>query len=124
MAIPCTRDSSPLDMTGGEELEASRFPPPQPTTPPTAPPPLAPPPRALLPPLPLPVRSPARGEHLSRPPWPHLRQLPLSPPSLPQCSSAVSEPMDAEAATTPPPSISPMEIVAPPPHPTTPRYSG
>ncbi|XP_049835129.1 uncharacterized protein LOC126278897 [Schistocerca gregaria] len=89
----------------------------QPTTPPTAPPPLSPPPRALLPSPSLPVQSPALDGRLSPAPQPHLRPPPS--PSSPPCSSAVPEPMDAEAAVTPSPAPppSPMEIVAPPPHP-------
>ncbi|XP_049790397.1 mucin-7-like [Schistocerca nitens] len=63
----------------------------------------APPPRARLQASPLPVRSPAPDGHL---------------PPLPR-SSAVPEPMDAEATfTTPPPST---EVVALPPPPNIPR---
>ncbi|XP_049845430.1 neural Wiskott-Aldrich syndrome protein-like [Schistocerca gregaria] len=78
------------------ELEASRLPPPRPTTPPTAPPP-----RARLQPSPLPVRLLAADRRLPPPPR----------------FSAVLEPMDAEAAVTPPPHV---EVVAPPPHPSIP----
>ncbi|XP_049800267.1 uncharacterized protein LOC126235596 [Schistocerca nitens] len=84
------------------ELEASRLPPPQLTTPP-----LPPASRALLTLPPLPVRSRAPGGRFS------------PPPSPPPCFSAVLEPMDAEAAITPPP-LSPVEVVAPPPHPSIP----
>ncbi|XP_047099280.1 proline-rich receptor-like protein kinase PERK2 [Schistocerca piceifrons] len=77
------------------ELEASRLLPP---------PPLAPPPWTRLLSSPLPVPSPA----------PDGRLLPPPP-----CSSAVPEPMDAGAAVTPPPP-SPLEVVAPPPHPSIP----
>ncbi|XP_047103515.1 protein enabled homolog [Schistocerca piceifrons] len=62
-------------------------------------------------PSPLPVRSPALDRRLPPPPPP--------PPPRP-CSSAVPEPMDAEAAVTPPPH---MEVVAPPPHPSIPSSS-
>ncbi|XP_049845166.1 protein diaphanous-like [Schistocerca gregaria] len=88
------------------ELDASRLPPPQPTTPPTAPPALAPP-RARLPSPPLPFRLPAPDGPTSSPP---------PPPPPPPCSFAVPELMDAGAAITPPP-LSPLEVVAPPPHP-------
>ncbi|XP_049958358.1 uncharacterized protein LOC126474904 [Schistocerca serialis cubense] len=100
------------------ELEASRLPPPQPTTPP-----MAPLPRAHLPSSPLPVLSPAPDGSLLPPPRPQLwspQPLPLPLP-LPPCSSTVPEPMDAEAAVTlplpPPPLMSPVEDVASPPHP-------
>ncbi|XP_049766435.1 uncharacterized protein LOC126095724 isoform X2 [Schistocerca cancellata] len=93
------------------ELEASWLPPPQTTTPLMTPPPLAPKQQTLLPPPPLSVRSPAPGERLSPPPWPHLRPPPSPPP--PPCSSAVPELMDTEAAVMPPPPLLPMEAVAP-----------
>ncbi|XP_049806893.1 uncharacterized protein LOC126249282 [Schistocerca nitens] len=93
---------SPRVREAAAELEASRIPPPQTRTPPTASRPLAPPP--LL------VWSPAGDGRLSPPPRPHLR-----PPPPPPCSSAVPEPIDAEATVTPP-SPSPMEVVAPAPH--------
>ncbi|XP_046990483.1 SH3 domain-containing protein C23A1.17-like [Schistocerca americana] len=96
------------------EFEASRPPPPWPTTQPMASPPLAPTPRAHLPSSPLPVRSPAPDRRLSPPPRPHLR------PPPPPCSSTVPEPMDAEAAVTLLPLPSPMDVVAPPPHPSIP----
>ncbi|XP_049837935.1 uncharacterized protein LOC126282321 [Schistocerca gregaria] len=93
------------------ELDASRLPLPQPTALPTTSLPLA-----VLQPPPLPVRCPAPGWRLPPPPRPHLQP----PPSPSSCSSAVPELMDAEAAITLPPSPSPMQVVAPPPHPSIP----
>ncbi|XP_049816458.1 uncharacterized protein LOC126263407 [Schistocerca nitens] len=92
---------------------------PQPTTPPMAPLLLAPPPRSLLPAPPLPpVWCPEPSGCFSPPPRPHLRPLPSPPPP---CSSTVPELITAEAAVTPPPlSPSPMEVVAPSPHPSIP----
>ncbi|XP_049940773.1 basic proline-rich protein-like [Schistocerca serialis cubense] len=82
-------------------------------------PPLAPPQRARLPSSPLPVRSPAPDGRLSPPPWPNLRSPPwLPPPWPPPYSSAVPNLIGAEAVVTPPPS--PMEVVTPPPHLSTP----
>ncbi|XP_049827265.1 uncharacterized protein LOC126266774 [Schistocerca gregaria] len=80
------------------ELEASGLPPPRPTTPPTDSPQ-----RASLRSPPLPVRSPAPDG-----------RLPPPPPPPPPRSSAVPEPVEAEAAVTP------MEVVAPPPPPNIP----
>ncbi|XP_049855478.1 uncharacterized protein LOC126336042 [Schistocerca gregaria] len=108
---------SSVHMQLDTELEASRLPPPQPTTPLMAPLPITPPPRALLPSQPLPadpVQSPALDRRLSLPPRPYLQP---SPP--PPCSSTLPEPMDGEAVITAPPS-SPMEVIAPPPHPSLP----
>ncbi|XP_049845363.1 uncharacterized protein LOC126298090 [Schistocerca gregaria] len=83
----------------GHKLEASQIPPPQPTTPAGAPAIVA-------------VQSPAPDGRLSPPPRAHLR-----PP--PPRSSTVLEPMDAEAAVSQSPPW-PTEVVAPPPHPSTP----
>ncbi|XP_046986072.1 neural Wiskott-Aldrich syndrome protein-like [Schistocerca americana] len=63
---------------------------------------------------PLPVRLPAWDGRLWPPTRPYLRPL-LAPP----CPSVLLVPMDAEAAVTPPPP-SPMEVVAPPAHPSIP----
>ncbi|XP_046986073.1 protein TRACHEARY ELEMENT DIFFERENTIATION-RELATED 7A-like [Schistocerca americana] len=95
------------------QLEASRIPPPQPTTPPTAPPPLL---RLPSSPSPLPVQSPAPDGRFSPSPRQHPRPSPSPPPPPPPRTSVVPEPMDAEAAETPPPR-SPIEVVALPPHP-------
>ncbi|XP_047004623.1 protein enabled homolog [Schistocerca americana] len=90
-----------------------------------APPSLAPTPLALLPPPHPPVRSPAPDGRLSPPPHTHLRPPPSTPPL---CCYVVPEPMDPVAAVTPPPPLpplpppppSPMEVIAPPPHPSIP----